>query len=355
MKFSSHILLWYRKEHRNLPWRAAKEPYKVWLSEIILQQTRISQGLDYYNKFSFTFPTIKDLALANEQQVLKLWQGLGYYSRARNLHATAKYIHFNLRGEFPSNYKDLLNLKGVGPYTASAISSICFNEKKAAVDGNVYRVLARVFNIKTAINSTLGKKEFQALADSLISEKEPGDYNQALMDLGATVCTPKKADCDNCPLNTLCIARSKNTINQLPVKEKKIKIRDRYLNYFCIEHKNKFLMNKREGKDIWQSLYDFPLEELNTASESPSILNYKPIQELLGDMPFTVEKYREYKHKLSHQNLHITIHHLSTKHNLQTHKYTTVSQMEAVNLPVPKPIEKFLKDIFKSNLLDKER
>lgn len=354
MKFSSHILRWYHKEHRNLPWRASKEPYKVWLSEIILQQTRVSQGLDYYTKFTSTFPSIKDLALADERQVLKLWQGLGYYSRARNLHATAKHIHFELKDKFPNNYKDLLKLKGVGPYTASAISSICFYEKKAAVDGNVYRVLARAFNISTAINSTLGINEFQLLADSLISEKEPGDYNQGLMELGATVCTPKKVDCYNCPLNSLCLAKSKNTINLLPIKEKKIRIKERYLNYFCIEHKSIILMNKREGKGIWQNLYDFPLEELNTAKEQDCITNYKPIKGLLGNKPFTVEKRRVYKHKLSHQNLNITIHHISTKHELLTNNYSKVNRAEALELPVPKPIEKFFTELFDEHPLDKE-
>jgi A/G-specific adenine glycosylase len=353
VKFSSHILRWYHKEHRNLPWRASKEPYKVWLSEIILQQTRVSQGLDYYTKFTSTFPTIKDLALADEQQVLKLWQGLGYYSRARNLHATAKYIHFDLKDLFPTNYKDLLKLKGIGPYTASAISSICFNEKRAAVDGNVYRVLARVFNINTAINSTLGIKEFQLLADSLISEKEPGDYNQGLMELGATVCMPKKVDCCNCPLNSLCLAKHKNTINLLPIKEKKIGIKERHLNYFFIEYKSHFLMNKREGKGIWQNLYDFPLEELNTAKED-CITNYKPIKELLGNKTFTVEKRRVYKHKLSHQNLNITIHHISTKHEPQSNNYSKVNRAEALELPVPKPIEKFFTELFDEHPLDKE-
>jgi len=294
------------------------------------------------------------LALADEQQVLKLWQGLGYYSRARNLHATAKHIHFELKDKFPNNYTDLLKLKGVGPYTASAISSICFNEKKAAVDGNVYRVLARAFNINTAINSTLGIKEFQLLADSLISEKEPGDYNQGLMELGATVCMPKKADCCNCPLNSLCLSKHKNTINLLPIKEKKIKIKERHLNYFCIEHKSNYLMNKREGKGIWQNLYDFPLEELNTAKDEDCITNYKPIKELLGNKPFTVEKSCFYKHKLSHQNLNITIHHISTKHELITNNYSKVNRSKALELPVPKPIEKFFTELFDEYPLDKE-
>lgn len=354
MDFSTHILQWYHNEHRNLPWRATKETYRVWLSEIILQQTRVAQGLKYYINFTSTFPTIKDLALANEEQVLKLWQGLGYYSRARNLHTTAKHIYFNLNGEFPNNYQDIIKLKGIGPYTAAAISSICYNEKKAAVDGNVYRVLSRAFNINTPINSTLGKKEFQLLADSLISKKEPGNYNQGLMELGATVCTPKKANCNSCPLNTICLAKSENTIYQLPVKDKKTKVRERHLNYFCIEHKNKLLMNKRVGNDIWKNLYDFPLQELNTACEEPIISNYKPIKEILGKQSFTVEKSRKYNHKLSHQNLNITVHLLSIKHELQKHEYASVTPKEALKLPVPKPIEKFLNEIFEKDLLDKE-
>lgn len=354
MKFSSHILKWYHKEHRNLPWRASKDPYNIWLSEIILQQTRVSQGLGYYIKFNTTFPTIKDLAIAHEQQVLKLWQGLGYYSRARNLHATAKHIHFNLKGLFPDNYKDLLKLKGVGPYTASAISSICFNEKRAAVDGNVYRVLARVFSIKTPINSSQGIKEFQQLADSLISKRDPGDYNQGLMELGATVCTPKKVDCIKCPINSLCIAKSQNTIYQFPVKEKKIKIKERNLNYFCIEHRSVFLMNKRVGKGIWQNLYDFPLEESKSTNEEHIISEYKAIKNLIGDNSFTLEKSRVYNHRLSHQNLNITIHHITTEYEPLSNNYTKVSRAQAHELPVPKPIEKFFTELFDTQPLDKE-
>ncbi len=354
MKFSSHILKWYHKEHRNLPWRASKDPYNIWLSEIILQQTRVSQGLGYYIKFNTTFPTIKDLAIAHEQQVLKLWQGLGYYSRARNLHATAKHIHFNLKGLFPDNYKGLLKLKGVGPYTASAISSICFNEKRAAVDGNVYRVLARVFSIKTPINSSQGIKEFQQLADSLISKRDPGDYNQGLMELGATVCTPKKVDCIKCPINSLCIAKSQNTIYQFPVKEKKIKIKERNLNYFCIEHRSVFLMNKRVGKGIWQNLYDFPLEESKSTNEEHIISEYKAIKNLIGDNSFTLEKSRVYNHRLSHQNLNITIHHITTEYEPLSNNYTKVSRAQALELPVPKPIEKFFTELFETQPLDKE-
>ena len=213
MEFSSIVLYWYIKNQRDFPWRKSKSAYKVWLSEIILQQTQTSQGLSYYNKIITTFPTIKELAAASEEKILKLWQGLGYYSRARNLHYTAKHIHNNHNGVFPDDYNSIIKLKGVGPYTAAAISSICFNEKRAAVDGNVYRILARVFNIYTATNSSKGIKTFQKLANSLISETNPGDYNQGLMDIGATICKPKIPKCNLCPLKSTGMACDNNTIN----------------------------------------------------------------------------------------------------------------------------------------------
>ena len=353
VEFSSLILQWYRKKRRYFPWRTTKCTYKVWLSEVILQQTRTSQGLSYYTEFTDTFPTINDLALAKEEKILKLWQGLGYYSRARNLHATAKHVHYNLKGVFPNNYENLLKLKGIGPYTAAAISSICFNEKRAAVDGNVYRILARVFDIHTAINSTAGIKTFQKLADALISETEPGNNNQGLMDIGATICTPKNPNCSNCPLNTICIAKSKKMIDKLPVKIKKIKIKERYLNYFCIEHNEQFLMKKRTEQDIWKNLYDFPLKELNSITEEISTLNQKTIKSIIGENSFTIKKSKEYKHKLSHQKLNITIHHVTTEQAPHRNEYTKVNQKQALELPVPKPIEKFFQELF--NSLDCER
>ena len=244
MRFSRIVLYWYITNQRDFPWRKSKCAYRVWLSEIILQQTKTSQGLSYYNKIIKTFPTIKELAEASEEQILKLWQGLGYYSRARNLHFTAKYIQYNLNGVFPNDYNSLLKLKGIGPYTAAAISSICFNEKRAAVDGNVYRILARVFNIDTAINSSKGIKTFQELANSLISDRNPGDYNQSMMDIGATICTPKNPKCNQCPLNSICHAHDNNTFDNLPVKIKKTKIKHRNFNYLCIEYNGNFLMKK---------------------------------------------------------------------------------------------------------------
>lgn len=346
MEFSTYTLHWYYKNQRDLPWRASKEPYKVWISEIILQQTRVAQGIDYYEAFVAAFPTIKDLALADEEQVLKLWQGLGYYSRARNIHFTAKYIYFNLQNKFPTNYKDLLKLKGVGPYTAAAISSICYNEKQAAVDGNVYRVLSRVFNINTPINSSAGIKEFQCLADSLINTQSPGDYNQALMELGAIICTPKKANCQQCPLQSKCIAFSKNLVGELPVKEKKIIIKNRFLNYYCIEHQNQILINKREKKDIWLNLYDFPVDEFNSAIEFANEAPSEYLLNLVGGQDFVVKKSISYKHKLSHQHLHINIQHIKPVNYIIQNKYILLNKIEILKLPVPKPIEEFLKELF---------
>lgn len=342
MEFSSRILHWYYKNKRNLPWRASKETYKVWISEIILQQTRVAQGMDYYTKFVATFPIINDLAKAEEEEVLKLWQGLGYYSRARNIHFTAKYICTHLEGNFPNNYKELLKLKGIGPYTAAAISSICFKEKQAAVDGNVYRVLSRVFEIKTAINSSKGIKEFQNLADSLICEEEPGDYNQALMELGATVCTPKNTDCHNCPLQSICIGFSKNSFKELPVKERKTKIKDRFFTYYCIEYKDQILLKKREEKGIWQNLYDFPLEESEKEMDQLTEPNVNYLNKLIGDNEFSTEKINCYKHKLSHQHLHIKIKHIKTKYIKKQDKLLLVKKQELSKYPVPKPIEDFL-------------
>ncbi|CAG0910098.1 unnamed protein product [Cyprideis torosa] len=222
--FSKKIIDWYQINKRDLPWRNTKDPFTIWLSEIILQQTRVAQGLPYYQRFIKAFPNLEKLAVASEQEVLKLWQGLGYYSRARNLHYSAIYIVNELNGKFPSNYNDLLNLKGVGDYTASAIASICYNEPTAVVDGNVYRVLARYFGIETAINSTKGVKEFKLLAQELIDDDNPGTHNQAVMEFGARMCKPQNPDCLSCPLKESCVSLQKNKVNLLPFKEKKLKL-----------------------------------------------------------------------------------------------------------------------------------
>ncbi|MBD3636094.1 MAG: A/G-specific adenine glycosylase [Crocinitomicaceae bacterium] len=294
--FSALIKNWYLQNRRNLPWRATNDPYKIWLSEIILQQTRVEQGMSYYLKFIEHYPTVKDLAEATEDEVLKDWQGLGYYSRARNLHAAAKYIHNELEGKFPTTYKEILQLKGVGEYTASAISSIVFGLPKAVVDGNVYRVLSRLLNEDTPIDTTQGKKLFVEAAQELLDENDPSTHNQAVMELGALVCTPKNPDCDNCPVWEKCLSYEKGTQLTLPVKSKKTKVTRRFLHYFlllCDEH---LLIRKRGTNDIWRGLYDFPVMELPADRE--------PTKSELKQFNITsVTEDGQFKHVLSHQHI----------------------------------------------------
>jgi len=306
MSFSDKILDWYTSNKRNLPWRETKDPYLIWLSEIMLQQTRVAQGTPYYLKFAKRFPKINDLAEASEEEVLKLWQGLGYYSRARNLHATAKYVAFELGGEFPSNYSNLLKLKGVGDYTASAIASICFNEPKPVVDGNVFRVLARYFGVNKPINSSEGTKYFKQLATEVMNVDNVRDYNQGIMEFGSLQCAPKNPDCSTCPLNESCVALQKNLVSELPVKIKKTKIKKRNFNYLVVLNaQNKICLRKRTGKGIWQNLWEFPLLESEGEIEKKEIS--KHIRELTGIEEFeSVHLYNEniIIHKLSHQHLH---------------------------------------------------
>ncbi len=295
MSFSNKILSWYNVNKRDLPWRESKNPYFVWLSEVILQQTRVAQGTAYYYKFVEHFPTVQKLASASEEEILNLWQGLGYYSRARNLHKAAQQVVNEFNGEFPTTYKDILTLKGVGDYTASAISSICFGEQKAVVDGNVYRVLARYFGLDTPIDSTQGRKQFKVLAEELLPTKEVGEYNQGLMELGALVCSPKSPDCVRCPINKSCIAYSKNTMANFPVKSKKTKQRKRYFNYLVIENKGSYYIEKRIEKDIWKNMYQFPLIETSKEQESPVYTS--------SDLILIGRKVAK-KHVLSHQTIY---------------------------------------------------
>ncbi len=305
MTFSNQLIIWYLQNKRELPWRKLKDPYAIWLSEIIMQQTRIEQGLPYYRKFLAVFPTVFDLAEADELQVLKNWQGLGYYSRARNLHSTAKYVAQECNGIFPDTYKDLLKLKGVGDYTASAIASICFNEATAVVDGNVFRVLARYFGIQTPINSTKGQKEFKALAQELLTSKDPGTHNQALMEFGAIQCKPQRPHCTSCPLNTSCYAYGKDKITMLPVKTKKLTIKKRIFNYLVLNN-NKTLLQKRTEKGIWKNLYEFPLIESKEALSLEELTNQETYIKLFGQAS-RVKPYNHSAivHKLSHQHLYV--------------------------------------------------
>lgn len=303
--FSKKIIAWYHENKRDLPWRNTNDPYLIWLSEIILQQTRVEQGMAYYLKFAKEFPTVKHLAKADNEKVMKLWQGLGYYSRARNLHTTAKIITDNYNGKFPDQYADILSLKGIGEYTAAAIASFAFNKPHAVVDGNVYRVLSRVFGIETPIDSTQGKKEFYALANDLIDKKGPAAHNQAIMEFGAIQCKPVSPNCSICPLNTMCFAYSKKRVTELPVKTKKTKVRNRYFNYVVLHHKSTTAINKRGEKDIWTNLYDFPLIETENELSEEQFLKSKDWELFITTVKYTVKSISaSYKHILSHQKIY---------------------------------------------------
>lgn len=272
--FSTKLLHWHQTiNKRTMPWKGIKDVYRIWLSEIILQQTRVEQGLAYYEKIVAQYPTVHDLAAAPLESVMKLWEGLGYYSRCRNLHATAKQVAVAYQGVFPDTYEGLLQLKGVGPYTAAAIASFAYNLPVPVVDGNVFRVLSRFFGVNTAIDSTAGKKQFWSLASQCIDESQPALYNQAIMDFGATVCKPLAPKCDSCPLQKKCIAFQTNQVTSLPVTEKIIRKRNRWFIYFIIEQKGKFLISKRTGKDIWSNLYEFPKLEAEKGKDFTNILN----------------------------------------------------------------------------------
>lgn len=293
------LLSWYDGVKRDLPWRETKDPYCIWLSEIILQQTRVDQGMPYYERFVETFPTVHDLANAYEDEVLKLWEGLGYYSRARNLHATAKNISQNLDGEFPSSHAGLLQLKGVGPYTSAAIGSIAFNLPVAAVDGNVYRVLARYFGIAESIDETRTKKQIAELAQEVLATDRAGDHNEAMMELGATVCTPKRPACKECPLQQSCVALHQNIQSELPVRTKKTKVRNRYFYYVLHLVDGRVPLQRRGEGDIWQGLYEFPLHESEKQLSEKEMLKLIEVSEdcIVASIS------DEFKHILSHQRI----------------------------------------------------
>ena len=306
MTFSDRILKWYARNRRQLPWRNTKNPYKIWLSEIILQQTRMAQGIPYYLDFISKYPSIFDLAAAQEEDILKTWQGLGYYSRARNLHATAQYIAQERNGIFPDNYDDLLTLKGIGDYTASAIASICFDEARPVIDGNVYRVLSRCFDVDLAIDSTAGKKHFKELAQNVMAPEHIGDYNQGLMEIGATVCTPKSPACHQCPVAELCLAFARKTIADRPVKKSRPAVRNRYFEYLVyLDRKQHTLLQKRIVKDIWKNLYEFPLIETDRAEDIKHLkTRIRANNELPKSSEIVYLSDMDRQHKLSHQTLH---------------------------------------------------
>jgi len=317
MNFTNYLLHWYLQNKRDLPWRKTTDPYPIWLSEIMLQQTRVAQGLPYFLSFMDAFPTVFELAKAEEEKVLKLWQGLGYYSRARNVHKTAQFIVSELNGEFPKNYTDLLKLKGVGDYTAAAIASIAFNEVVPVVDGNVFRVLSRYFDVTTDISSATAKKEFATLAAALMPNDKPALFNQAIMEFGALQCVPKNPNCDICIFSYSCAALQKNKVNQLPIKTKKTKVRNRYFHYLIFEDpKNTTLINKRTEKGIWHNLYEFPVIETEKIVSQEIIID--TIKSDFYDLDITdVFAFDEpIIHKLSHQHLAISFYKVNVSKNL---------------------------------------
>jgi A/G-specific adenine glycosylase len=344
--FTRQLLQWNSTiNDRPMPWKGENDPYKIWLSEIILQQTRVEQGWDYYNRFVAAFPTVEKLAKAPETKVFKLWEGLGYYTRCKNLIATANIICNEYKGKFPDDYDSILNLKGVGPYTAAAIASFAYNLPHAVVDGNVFRVLSRFFNSSTPIDSTEGKKLFTSLANELLDKKQPGIYNQALMDFGAVVCKPKLPLCNKCALQSKCGAYLSGQVNVLPVKEKKITQKTRWLFYFIIEHQGKVYVRKRGTKDIWENLYEYVLIESPEATEVDQLKKLPAFKKLLGNSRFTVETISKlYSQKLTHQTIHGQFIKIRLTMPLQLEGYKAVSPKVLATLPFPKFITTYLKD-----------
>lgn len=335
------IIDWYRRNKRELPWRGTKNPYFIWLSEIILQQTRVDQGMSYYLKFVSNYPTVEALANAAEQQVLNDWQGLGYYSRARNLHQAAKDMQTRHQGLFPQDYKQILELKGVGEYTAAAIASFAFDQPHAVLDGNVFRVLSRVFDIALPIDSTSGKKEFRQLAQSLLPEKDADSYNQGIMEFGALYCVPKKPDCPNCILNSQCLAFQNKTVEQRPVKIGKTKIRPRYFYYLVISNDKELILSKRIQNDIWKHLYEFPHFEFEEQQEESSIAFL--VQERYG-IPVHKMTYAK-KHVLSHQHIFPVFIELLSQDlsaHIRRENELVIGKEELGDYPVPRMIERYL-------------
>lgn len=333
--FVLQITKWYRLNARDLLWRRTKNAYFIWLSEVILQQTRVDQGSSYYQKFTENFPSVTDLAAADEEQILKLWQGLGYYSRARNLHKTAIEVTERFNGEFPASYDALLSLKGIGPYTAAAIASFAFDLPHAVVDGNVYRVLSRYYGIDTPIDSTEGKKIFQELADNLIPHSEPALFNQSVMEFGALYCTPANPDCQSCVLANSCASSRNEAYRDRPVKAKKTAVRDRYFHYFHIETAGKIAVNKRVGKDVWQHLYEFPMLETTEATMTGSDL------QLVHLNPEMIEKVYEARHILSHQRIHASFYRAIDSKLSINEELTVIDTDDFHKLPIHRLMHKY--------------
>ena len=344
MNFSNKLVSWYQNNKRDLPWRNTVNPYHIWLSEIILQQTRVLQGTPYYLAFLMSFPTIEDLANAPEDKVLKMWQGLGYYSRARNLHFTAKDIVNNFGGEFPNDYKQILELKGVGVYTAAAIISFAFDMPYAVVDGNVIRVLSRVFGVSIPFDTSAGKKEFQQLAQEYLIEKDAAIYNQAIMEFGAIQCKPKSPNCSSCPMQDFCIAYSANSVAELPVKSKKIKVKNRFLHYLMIEQEDNIFLGKRKS-GIWIGLYEFPFLEFPIKMNEKQVMQSDEWLKIFLNFTCDVKSVSsEFIHILSHQKIHAQFWLINTC-GVVLKEYELISKNSLLEFPVSRLTEKYFETI----------
>lgn len=348
--FSDLLIGWYKQNGRELPWRTTKAPYAIWLSEVILQQTRVQQGLSYYLLFLERYPTLTDVAAAPIDDVLKLWQGLGYYTRARNLHSTAQFIQSAYKGSFPADYKSIRNLKGIGDYTAAAIASICFGEAYPVLDGNVFRVMSRYLCLDEPVNSTQGKKIVMSALTNQIDHDQPGDFNQAMMEVGALICTPKNPDCQKCPLQQHCQAYNQNKVEQYPVSALKKEARTRYFSFLVLEEDKDGLLytyiDKREGGDIWEGLYEFPLVETAKALNPGNLLKNPVVKGLLDGLePKLVASSPVIRHILSHQILYARFYTLRTN-NISATKWlqsrVRVSWNDIHQYPVSRLTEKFL-------------
>lgn len=348
MSFSTQLIRWYRKNKRNLPWRETTDPYKIWLSEIILQQTRVEQGLPYYLRYTKAYPTLADFALAQEDEILKLWQGLGYYSRARNMLNTAKQLIKLYNGKFPKKYEELLLLKGIGPYTAAAIASFAFNQAVPVVDGNVFRVLSRFLGIYEPVNNSAARKLFTEAAFELLDKKNPAEFNQAIMEFGATLCKPAKPDCAACPVSAACFAFAKNKIAELPAKTPKTKQRIRYFNYFYFSKNGNTFLKKRGAKDIWQGLYEFPLIETPKPTTPEELFELPDFRKWVQNLEVKIINWHSAKkHILSHQIIYARFWQIEiVKGNLKPDKSVIrVSEERLSEYPVPRILDIYLKKI----------
>ena len=340
------LINWFDTNRRDLPWRHNPTPYQVWLSEVILQQTRVNQGMDYYLRFIERWPTVTDLAKASEEEVLKMWQGLGYYSRARNLHHCAQQVVAEYGGQFPADYEKLRQLKGIGNYTAAAIASIAFNLPHAVVDGNVYRVLSRIFDIDTPININEGQTLFAQLADDLLNREQPGLHNQALMEFGALHCTPKNPNCLLCPLQAQCLAFAHQTVMQRPVKQPKVKVTTRYFNYLVIRINDSVYLHKRNEDDIWKNLYDFPCIESEQPMSVEEVVETEKFKQLLESKPFSIAKVSPvFTHKLTHRTIMAQFIEIKLEQKLlqiETKGLFLARETDLNNFPIPRLIDLYL-------------